>query len=140
MREPEYTRKVEVDGVTYTLQKFTARKGLGMLTRLFKLIGEPMSAFAAAMDKDIGEVIPQAVKALVERMDETATITLIEDILKGVTIGGGSQQPTLDTHFQGELGHLFKLLMKALEFQYGDFLSALAAVNPEAFAGAKKLT
>lgn len=137
MREPEYTKRVEIDGVIYGLQKFTARKSLNILTRLFKLIGEPVSTFAGAMEKDFSLVLPVAVKALADRLDESETVSLIEELLKGVTIGGGSQQPTLDSHFQGQIGHLFKLMAEALKFQYGDFFDVLGSLSPAKLPGAK---
>ncbi len=129
-----YDQEVSVDGESYMVHAFPATKALKILTRLTKLVGEPLSVFGGGIDGKAEELIPKAVRALAERLDENDVELLVKDILRSVSHGGVSVADKFETHFQLKFGHLFKLLASVLKFQYGDFFSVLAASAPQAVA------
>lgn len=111
----------------YTVSQFPATKGTKVLARLVRLIGEPMS-YLLDQDGQASDVFPKAARALVDHLDENETMALVNDLLGSVTTGGA---PIIfDTHFQGRIGHLFKLLKEVVQYQYEDFLDVVAGGNP----------
>lgn len=109
----------------YCITLFSPTKALKLLTRLTKMVGEPMAVMAATADgKSPLELLPQAVKALMERMDdEGAVISLITNLLECVT--KDKKAINIDLEFQGRLGDMMKLLSKVVEVQFEDFYAAL---------------
>jgi Phage tail assembly chaperone protein, TAC len=77
------------------------------------------------------DILGKAARALIERMDEDEVVGLIKKLTsEGVLC---DHQPIVfDTHYEGNLGHLFKVLMAALEVQYGNFTGAILARVPVA--------
>jgi len=127
-----------VDGEAYQVSQFGASQGLKVLTTLTKLVGPSISmAFGAegqTSETAQAEVIGRAVNALCEKLDEEKVLNLIKTLIDTALVGEG-KKIVFETHFQGRLGHLFKVLKAVLEVQYGDFLSDLknlsAGVMPE---------
>jgi hypothetical protein len=119
------TQQIVVDGATYSVTQFSATKGMKLLTRLTKILGEPMSVFMSDENADAQKVLPVAIAALSERLEEDMVVQTVKELMDGVRDSDGPIQ--FDTHFAGKFGHLFKLLAKILEVQYGDFFGALIA-------------
>jgi hypothetical protein len=124
----ELIRK-SVDGQDYEFQQFGADKALRLLTRLMKIIGEPMAIGVGALqgpgsllDKNVdGGVLGKAVRALSEKLDEDSVITLVKEFVgEGACVCNGAKV-IFNTHYEARLGHMFKVLKAALEVQYGDF-------------------
>lgn len=87
-------------------------------------------------DEAANAVLSQAISALSARIDENEVETLIKDILDSVQVieaksgklrGVGAEY--FDVHFQGRIGHMFKVVGKAVAFQYSDFLGDLAGLQ-----------
>jgi len=127
-----------VDGQLYEFQQFGAKQGLALLSRLAKIVGEPLSVLLGntlkgvtgkdfkvkdILDKEIpwDVVLPSAVKALIERLNEDEVIYIVEELTARHAHCNG-KRIVFDTHFQGKLlSHLPKVLWAALEVQYGNF-------------------
>lgn len=127
--------KKEVDSHTYSFSKYGAKESLKVLTRLTRIIGEPLAiGMAAASGKKSGkslldteidpDIIGKAVRALVDRLDEDEVMGLIEKLTSvGVLCDG--KKINFDVHYNGKLPHLFKVLWAAIEVQYGNFFDEL---------------
>jgi hypothetical protein len=94
-----------------------------------KIIGEPMAIGVGALqgpgsllDKNVdGGVLGKAVRALSEKLDEDNVIALVKEFVgEGACVCDGAKV-NFNTHYEGKLGHMFKVLKTALEVQYGDF-------------------
>lgn len=132
-----------IDGVDYEFTMYSATKGAKMLSKLTRLIGEPLAMFAdeEKIDKDLGKVLPLAMRALSEKLDDDVVVSMIKDILAEARVGGNQVSVIFDTHFAGRYGHLFKVVGEMLSFQYGDLknaLGALGVLKPKAQKPSKK--
>lgn len=127
--EPKY-KEIEIGGSRYTIRMFTPTKALKVLTRLTKLVGEPLAQAANGMDKDLAEVLPRIVHTLIERLDEQEVERLIkEDLIDAVLFEGVPVKQIFDLHFQGRIGDLFKVLIEVVKYNYQDFFKGLAAAT-----------
>ncbi len=138
-----FEEQFNIDGENYKVRHFSATRGTRIFARLVKFAGEPVAKFLSA-GKAIKEndeaaanaVLGQAISALSSRIDENEVELLIKDILESVQVidaksgqlrGVGAEY--FDVHFQGRIGHLFKVLGKTVAFQYSDFLGGLAGLQ-----------
>lgn len=146
-----YFKEVTIDSVGYRINLYTTRTSLSNLTRLLKLLGEPVAILFSGKDQQGAEMsdaqfgdrleslFPKAVTALVSRLDNAEAESLILALLEN-TIVMSENVPashSFDTRFQGQLGHLFRVLGETLKVQYKDFLSELAALGAKAQAQAR---
>ena len=138
-----FEEQFEIDGETYKVKHFSATRGTRIFSRLVKFAGEPVAKFLSAGkaiknndEAAANEVLGQAISALSSRIDENEVEVLIKDILDSVQVieaktgklrGVGAEY--FDVHFQGRIGHLFKVLGKTVAFQYSDFLGGLAELQ-----------
>jgi broad specificity phosphatase PhoE len=137
---------INLDGCSYRITKFPARKGFKLFADLGKLIGPALAELSEASggSTDIeaasaalsgSGALSRAAKALFDGLDNPKAENLINE-LAGVTMfdpdGGENHRPlkpALDTHFQGRLGGMLKWLKAGLEVQFGDLADALAEVG-----------
>ncbi|QMV49879.1 MAG: hypothetical protein [Mu-like cryoconite phage AB09] len=119
------TRTVEVDGATFEVTQFSATKGMKLLTRLTRILGEPLSVLMADENAEVQKALPEAVKSLITRLDEDEVVDTVKQLLTGVRLRGEGELQ-FDTFFAGKFGMLFKLLKEIIMVQYGDFLGVLA--------------
>lgn len=138
-----FEEQFEIDGENYKVKHFSATRGTRIFARLVKFAGEPVAKFLSAGkslkendDTAANAVLGQAISALSSRIDENEVEALIKDILDSVQVidaksgklrGVGAEY--FDVHFQGRIGHLFKVLGKTVAFQYSDFLGDLAGLQ-----------
>lgn len=135
-----------VDGEEYTFTQFGATKSMKVLTRLSKIVGEPIGKVAGGiepgksmLDQDLdGQLIGAAIKALTDNLDEDVVVNTVKELCSCVLYKGGTLDKTFDIHFQGRLGHLFKVVGAVLEVQYGDFLGALGDIAALTQAGTRQ--
>lgn len=130
-----------VDDRVYQFQQFNTTTAIKTMAKLTKLIGEPltlaMGSFAekkdpaaGLMDRDLDfEVLSKAVGALIERLDEDEVVSLVKR-LTTESVLCDNKPIQFDEHFAGNISHLFKVVMAAIEAQYGNFLSAVTAKLP----------
>ena len=128
--------EVRVDGELYQIGQWHIDKSLEILVWLTKTVGESIANLATTgdleslMDKEISEVIGPAITALVPKLQEKEVQQRCRDIVAEVLHEG--RQIVYDVHFQGRVGHLFKLMAEVLKVQYKDFFGALSANVPPA--------
>ena len=133
-RQPE---KIIVDNETYIVGLMDPKTALRILTRLTKLLGEPLVAFLSNVDpadpkKSIldsqisPDVIANALRGLVGRLDEDMVIETAEQLCTVVLYKGKPVQ--FDTHFMGRIGHMVKVIGKVLKVQYSDFFGVFPAL------------
>jgi|GEM_PF-1079357 len=147
-----FEEQFEIDGENYKVKHFSATRGTKIFARLVKFAGDPIAKFLSAGkaikendDAAANAVLGHAISALSARIDENEVETLIKDILDSVQVieaksgklrGVGAEY--FDVHFQGRIGHMFKVVGKAVAFQYSDFLGDLAGLQGlQSLAGAK---
>lgn len=129
MRSPE---EREIDGHSITITMLPPDQALKILTRLVKVVGEPLAVFAEAGGLEAavtGDLIKKSVQALAEKLDEDDVVKTVKELMECVLIGGKQGKQVFNAHFAGNLGHLFKVLQAVLEVQYGDFLGELVALR-----------
>jgi hypothetical protein len=141
-----------IDGRLYEFEQFKTSTAVRVLAKLTKVLGEPlavaMSSFfkaskgsneAQKLDPETGvpissrrmldqEVDPnalaKAVGLLIERLDEVDVVDLIEQLVAKSVLC--DHKPVIfEMHYQGDIGHLFRVIAAALEVQYGNFIDAI---------------
>lgn len=131
-----------IDGRLYQFHQLSPKESLRTLTRLYKILGQPiamgMAAFMGTQQEKSKQkkgadplkgldtdMLTRAVAVMAEKMDEDVVINLIENLCASDhCLCDGVRVTTLE-HYSGELGHMFKVLAAALEVQYGNFLGVL---------------
>lgn len=123
----KYDKQVEVDGESYTITMFTPTKALAVLTKLTKMVGQPLSQAAGGLNGNVEDVMPKVMEALGEKLDEKSVETLIKtDLMSAVLYGNQPVLGIFDMHFQGKIGTVFKLCYEVVRFNFDDFLGGLA--------------
>jgi hypothetical protein len=127
----------EIDGTQYQMLYLPVSKSIKVLTRLTKIVSDPMGKAVSAVKMDSGDgltllereidmaLIGQAITALGDRLDESVVwntiLELLSTVEKSNESGGFSKiNPELD--FQGKPGHLMKVVTKSIHINYSDFL------------------
>lgn len=121
-----------IDGEVYQIGQATTSKQLVLLTRLNRLILEPLGSLAGSAEKftDLENMpldIKAATAALAKNMDEKIILATVKELLEVVIHNG--QVVAFDLHFQGRLGHMFKVVYAVLEAQYADFFEGLSGLR-----------
>lgn len=128
--------KKDIEGKLYEFEQFGAKKSLATLIRLMKLVGKPLALMFGSiksgeklLDMDMkSEMISAALAALTENMDSSEVISLMEELCATKCLCDG-KKINFDSHFEGKLPHLFKVLWAALEVQYGNFFDAIGGLQ-----------
>jgi len=139
----------QIDGITWTVNEFSATEGLRLLTRLTALCGAPLARAFEALPKD-GSVLDArvdftllggALSELTSRLDEDQVVELVKRLLGCTLANGEDVERRFDVVFQGRYATLFKVLAFVLEVNYkvplADWLQAASStVAAGAQAGA----
>lgn len=130
--------KRTIDGDEYEFTQFGAKESIRILSRVLKLVGEPMTlAYASFKDDPEGTaksffdrdfdkmILSKAVGAFAERMDDEAVLDLIETLTAKSNVICNGAKIDFNSHYEQRLGRMFKVLLAALEVQFGNFLEEL---------------
>ena len=138
----EQTSKM-IDGRFYEFSQMGTKKSLKVLATLTRLLGEPLAiALGSATEKKASklldsnmspELLGKAVHALIDRMDDDQILALIEE-LASRNVMCDHKPIIFDLHYSGDIVHLFKVVMAAIEAQFGNFSGALSASLSKASA------
>ena len=128
----------EIDGITYSSSKFPCTKSLQLMSRTVKVLGEAGlqavvmvrgAALLQALPRLLGNTQPriyQAAVAIAYGLGED--INLPRDLCANLKASalrpsgkGGSVSEHFDTHFQGELPHLIRVLQFVLAHTFAGF-------------------
>lgn len=126
-----------IDGTAYQIGQATTSKQLKILTRLNKLIMEPLGVLAGdsknlQQGKEMKLDIEACCKALAGNLEEETVLATVKELMEVVIANGKAVE--FDLHFQGRLKHLFKVVYAVLEAQYGDFFEGLGDVRKRVLA------
>ncbi len=117
---------------TYTFGQWETDLGLSMLTRLIKLVGEPLAKIIigsagaeegkSGLDTDIGDAafVADAIAGLALRLDEDMVKTFFRDAMEQAICNG--QPIDYDNQFRGRIGLLMKVTFHQVRHQFSDFL------------------
>lgn len=136
MIPPNY-KDINIKNVHYTIRYFYAATGLKVLTKLTKLLGEPMTKMmqAGELKKDadpeqqnlkMAKIVSEAVSSLAERIDEDAVVDLVKNLMSCVYLGSRSLDNDWDREFQGKFDVLLQLCIEVVSYNFSDFLSAVS--------------
>lgn len=120
-------KRVEINGIEYTLNTIVATKALALQPSIMKLIGRSLVAFfdgqdgtaktAEAQAKLEGEVMKKIVDTLIEDVEKVNIVDLAKNLIAyGATKGTMAIQ--FDNEFSGNLGTLYKLLFAIIKLNY----------------------
>jgi hypothetical protein len=129
--------KKTIDGHEYEFQKFGAKPALRMLLRLSKIVGKPLALAVSAakgegnlLDRQVDtNVLAMAVEALTNQFDENEVLDIIEELTARDNLLCDGKKVLFNTHYEGRLDHLFKVLAAQLEVQYGNFFGAVLGLR-----------
>lgn len=140
MREPQKTTIGDVHYIVTPMSPIIASK---LLTRLIKIVGEPIGKLAtlkkqegakSLLDSELdGKLIGEALSALTDKLDESEMESILKRIIAPEyvtfsTDGGDFKKLTsIDGHFSehGGMAGMFKVARFVLETNYSDFLKDL---------------
>lgn len=126
------TKTRSIDGVSYAVTTFPARKGLRLKVALVKTLGPALSELMKAvpggspaniLDADVKlEHVAGALAAAFGGASEEEFLSLVMRLLKDTRRDGKEiVEETFDLDFSGEYLHLYKVLWFVLEANYGSF-------------------
>lgn len=124
-----------IDGQNYSAAPLPASQALRVLVRLTKLVGETVLMIAAKGSKALEDIpadaLQFAVQTLVDRLGEDDTERTIKELLATVRVADNdlTLDRIFDSHFQGRIVHMFRVLQYALEVNYRDFFDELRSRN-----------
>jgi len=127
--ENEKQKYVTIGDSEYMIMVLPPTRAIKLLTKLAKIIGEPMSTLTAGKQGEDGQVsgvdmLPKAVSLLMQNLDEQASINLIKEMMTCVTVDNKSVN--FEKQFHGKLGELMKVCKEVLEVNYADFLQEIS--------------
>src|SRR4051812_2624866 len=115
-----------IDGAAYQVTQFPARRALALQTRLLKLLGPSLAtALGGIEDGRIdASVLSLALRQLGEKLDESATVDLVLQLLACTRKDGKEiTEGVFDLEFAGQLDSLYKVLSFVLEVNFGGFFA-----------------
>lgn len=136
-RDIEMSKLVEIGGFRYLITHPNPEVAWEIGIELTRLVGEPLSAMAqsAGDEKKAAEALPNAVRALLNKVDPKQSLALIKRVLSWVELQGevGADNKKMllnDTgfkiHFHGRSGGPIRVASEALAFTHADFFDAIA--------------
>lgn len=141
----EMTKEVEVDGFNYLITHPDPDTAWMIGVDLMKIVAEPMSALSGIDKHNVDQILPNAVKILMQKLEPSQTLAIAKKVLSYVELQGEvgkdikKQQMTdvvRKTHFQGRHGSMLKLVAEVIEFQQEAFFLAVT----EAVKKARKMS
>jgi hypothetical protein len=120
-----------IDGNLYAVSQLPGSRGLEMFGKLAGLLGPAaLEAIAkgASLEKDLQTLAPAAV-LLFSRLQPGDLSAIAKELLGPASVNGTPLEPTFETHFQGRILHLLKVMVFAVEVNYRDFFAALGGLG-----------
>lgn len=129
----------EVDNVQYQMLHLPVSKSVKVLTRLTKIVSDPLGKALSAIKSEDPEksiidqeldmdLLGNAITALADRLDEGMVWNTILELLSTVekiNDHGGYTKINPEIDFQGQPGHLMKVVGKSITINYSDFLDSV---------------
>lgn len=122
------TQEKIIDGATYSVTQFPARRALRLKARLMKLFGPVLAQlFVAATSKtqDNNDFV-KAIEILGDHIDENTFESLCMELMVGVRKNGHELTPaTIDLEFAGDIATLYQVLWFVIEVNFANFFSLI---------------
>ncbi len=119
-------KQVEIDGYTYLINQFGARKGIKLGKKVSKVILPAISKIYGSEETEMN--LGAVLEAIADHIDELDDHT-IEELLSETTVN--KYQIDFDSHFAGRYSALFKLLWEVVEFNFQDVFSQVVGDTGE---------
>lgn len=138
------TKKITIGEENYEFGHWTPDFALSMLTRLIKMVGEPVARMIVgagevakekgSMDAEMNEgdtakIVGEMIGSLGMRLTEDEVRKFFRDAQEQMLVKGQPTKPIYDAHYAGRIGHLMKVTKAQLEHQFSDFLEFLPALK-----------
>lgn len=134
----------EIDGLKVEVFLLPPKQALKVLTRLSKIVGEPLGLAAGALlggqkgaeteavplsAREVQvDVLGKAVAALTDRLDEQVVLDTVETLLGSVHVktadDNGTRPVRMEHDFKGKTLTMLKVVAFALEVNFSDFFGA----------------
>lgn len=131
----------EINGAKYRVQQFAARRGLGLKTRLIKLIAPTVLAVMGNQGQKVNldnidpALLGKGIQGLLDNLDSDSVIKLVFDLLVNTWRDGvqvTSQNGTyFDSIYAGNYAELYKALLFVVEVNFGSFFQELGIGSRE---------
>src|SRR5690606_13134483 len=100
----------------FTIKALPPSKALRVMTRIAKVMGEPLSKLdgGSSMDKSVDEILPSMVGALLMNLDEDMVTATVNELLSTVryNTGSGIMPLNVDLHLTKKMGTMMKLVLE----------------------------
>ena len=130
------SKKFTIDDLEYETENYLAMKAVKLGIKLSKIGGGSMAMIMSSGGleaKITPEFIGQVVESVVLKLDEDESEIILREILSTTYVMTGGKRMNVrdifNTHFSGQLGHLFKVLGEVLSFQYDNFFAVLVGAS-----------
>jgi len=131
-REIEYK---EINNVRYICEMMPATLSTKTLIELTDVLGRPLlvslskgvSTDGGLDELEIDDLAEVSTRLLFEKLTPDNTDRIVKSVLCGVKaegVGDMSDSKIFDSHFRGEIMHMFRVFAWALEVNYRDFFAA----------------
>jgi len=117
----------EIDGTLYAVKPFNAIKGIGIQTKLIKVLGGSLGTIQNGGIEKALEILSNNiddgdVEKLIISLFDTGIFTVVK--AEGEPI---KKIVDLDTHFIGEYARMWKVVLFILEVNFGDIVKKLTS-------------
>jgi hypothetical protein len=147
-------REIEIDGARYLIGRLPPRRALKLQNRLIRCLGPAVVALfknvptTAEGKADFGSLdhaaVGAALQGLMSQLTPQEQDDIMVELLSTVQVVGaekvGPVMPIFDSHFDGRLVAVWKLLWACLEEQFGGFFALFAAAARAAGFGVARST
>lgn len=127
----------EIDGQTYEIWHLPTEQAIKMLTKLTRIVGEPIGKAVSGLKSDNGSIleadvdfdfIGEAIGILTNKLDEDEILGIVKTMLAYVNKKNeksGFVGVSLEIDFQGKIMHLLNVIRAALEHNFSDFFAGI---------------
>lgn len=123
-RELDLNPVIQIDGHTFNVSLLTPTRAWELGAKLINLVGEPIAALAGSENPDkMKEALPLAVKALGKNLSNPEALSIVQALFRQVSQQG--RMINFDTYFLGQMGLMFKVLVKLIEIQFSDYFQGV---------------
>lgn len=135
---------VTIEDQVYAFEKYGAEESLDVLIDIVKIVGKPLGAAVAALgasgqdakqmmiDRDFDpNMLGVVFESLTSSLDKGVVKHLIKKFCSEKVLCDG-KKINFNTHYQGRLPLMLKVVQAALEVQYGNFSDVIPDLLPSA--------
>lgn len=128
-------QRKEINGASYKVSQFGARRGLKVKTKLVKLIAPTIiaalgSGGKVSLDSVVdSEMLSKAIKSMLDNLDSDYVVNLIFELLVSTYRNDveivGQNGIHFDDVYAGNYGELYKAILFVVEVNFGSFFREL---------------